>query len=87
MPSLAVTVAAVAILAFIVRYAWPTVWSMFTTPLKDLPGPPSASLLWGNLRILADEEDLSVQGQWAAQYGSVISFKGFLGVCIFPFRV
>ena len=85
MPSAVVVVGGILVPALIAHYAGPTIWSMLTTPLRDLPGPPSASLIWGNLKLLADEEGLNVQEQWATQYGPTIAFKSFLGVRSFVY--
>ncbi|EKM59790.1 uncharacterized protein PHACADRAFT_206015 [Phanerochaete carnosa HHB-10118-sp] len=55
------------------------VWSISTTPLRHLPGPPSKSLLWGNNETIKKEEHSVVQERWAAEYGQTIAYQGAFG--------
>lgn len=72
--------ALVALLAIFLYYALPFVWRATTTPLRHVPGPPSPSLLWGNLKIIQAAENSVPQEQWAAQYGPTIAYRGIFGV-------
>ncbi|EPQ51721.1 cytochrome P450 [Gloeophyllum trabeum ATCC 11539] len=59
-----------------------TVWSIlqrvtkpYFSALKNIPGPPSPSWLYGNIReILQQEAGVQVE-QWVEQYGHVFKFK------------
>lgn len=52
----------------------------FTSPLRALPGPPSSSLIYGNLKEIRKAETASQHEAWVQQYGKVMTYKGFLGV-------
>lgn len=72
----------------------------FTSPIRDLPGPTSQDLLYGNLKeiqehvcIMSTTNLLLTLAQqepsfykWAREYGSVLQFKGLLNVsAVVPF--
>lgn len=45
-----------------------------------LPGPPSASWLFGNLKQLNETQEDRILDQWAEEYGPVVRISGFLNV-------
>lgn len=49
------------------------------SPLRHLPGPPSASLFMGNLQDLHDQENTGLVARWASTYGSAFVYRGFMG--------
>ncbi|KAI0636098.1 cytochrome P450 [Trametes polyzona] len=50
-----------------------------------LPGPPSASRLFGNLKQLNETQEDRILDQWAEEYGPVVRVNGFLNSpIIFP---
>lgn len=51
-----------------------------TSPLRDLPGPPSPSFLYGNFKEIWEAENSVLHEQWVAKYGSTIRYKGVLGL-------
>ena len=51
-----------------------------TSPLHDLPGPPSDSVLLGNLRAMMREEHAEVHEQWVQEYGHTIGIPALFGV-------
>ncbi|OJT11870.1 Cytochrome P450 3A28 [Trametes pubescens] len=59
---------------------WPMVSRAYNSSLKNLPGPPSPSWFYGNIKAIQDEDNSVPQERWAAEYGPVISYKGFLGL-------
>lgn len=71
---------AAAVLLLPAYYIVPILWSIVTSPLRHLPGPPNDSLFWGNFKRIREADDSVLQDQWVAQYGSTISFRGLFGV-------
>ncbi|KAI0357859.1 cytochrome P450 [Trametes cingulata] len=65
---------------FIVWSIWPFLIRPITTPLKNLPGPPSPSWLWGNLKVIHEEDNSVPQERWAAEYGPIITYKSFFSM-------
>ncbi|EIW53608.1 cytochrome P450 [Trametes versicolor FP-101664 SS1] len=59
---------------------WPMLSRAYTSPLRNLPGPPSPSWIYGNIKAIQDEDNSVPQERWAAEYGPVISYKGFFGL-------
>ncbi|CDO71953.1 hypothetical protein BN946_scf184940.g100 [Trametes cinnabarina] len=56
-------------------YRW---WSFaFGSPLRNLPGPPSYSLLYGNVKEVFDAENYVLPDKWFAQYGKNFVDNGF----------
>ena len=79
------TLAAAVLAAILIAsgyYLIPILWSNFRTPLRHLPGPPTASLFWGNSKLIEDADISALQDKWVAQYGHTITFKGSFGVRI-----
>ncbi|KAF9533656.1 cytochrome P450 [Crepidotus variabilis] len=52
------------------------IYSQFACPLRDLPGPPNGSLLWGNSREMWEGELCAVQEKWVQNYGETYRFYG-----------
>ncbi|KAG6854684.1 hypothetical protein C0991_003333 [Blastosporella zonata] len=48
------------------------------SPLHHLPGPPSRSLLTGNLADLHDQENTNILAHWERAYGPTYVYRGFL---------
>ncbi|PPQ88686.1 hypothetical protein CVT25_010120 [Psilocybe cyanescens] len=46
-----------------------------TSPLRTLPGPPSSSFIFGNMKELRE-----VETQWTEEYGSTITYKSYFGM-------
>ncbi|PPQ82386.1 hypothetical protein CVT25_008347 [Psilocybe cyanescens] len=60
------------------------VYDELSSPLRDLPGPPSRSFIFGNMKELgfADFGNPSILEKWEDQYGSTIKYKWFFGTTI-----
>ncbi|PKY44217.1 cytochrome P450, partial [Rhizophagus irregularis] len=52
------------------------IWPFYISPLRKFPGPPSESLLYGNLKTLMTEESGVPQLRWIKKYGNVIKYHG-----------
>jgi hypothetical protein len=50
------------------------------SPLRDLPGPPNPSLLFGQFRAISDAENSVLHEAWLADYGPAVTYQGLLGV-------
>ncbi|KAI0634035.1 cytochrome P450 [Trametes polyzona] len=50
----------------------------YTSPIRNLPGPPSPSWIYGHMKILQAEDNSVPQERWAAQYGTPFVYRGFL---------
>ncbi|KAF9480873.1 hypothetical protein BDN70DRAFT_580568 [Pholiota conissans] len=56
-------------------------YAELTSPLRNLAGPPSENIFFGNFRELFDSQDSSVvQQKWTEKYGKTIKFKGIMGI-------
>ncbi|KAF9484969.1 cytochrome P450 [Pholiota conissans] len=49
----------------------------WTSPLRVLPGPPTASFIFGNAKIINETE--AIHEKWIEQYGPTITYRMFLG--------
>ncbi|KAF8177631.1 cytochrome P450 [Pholiota molesta] len=56
------------------------VYGELTSPLRDLPGPPNKSIIFGNFKELFSGESSAIQEKWTEEYGTTITYKGLLGV-------
>ncbi|CDO75988.1 hypothetical protein BN946_scf184922.g1 [Trametes cinnabarina] len=72
---LPVSVVAVTIVIWMLRRWWSFT---FGSPLRNLPGPPSPSLLYGNVKEVFDAENHVVPDRWFSQYGKNFVDNGFL---------
>lgn len=52
----------------------------FTSPLKNLPGPPRKSWLLGYFPDIWKADNSVLQEKWVEQYGPTISYAGLFGV-------
>ncbi|CAA7260921.1 unnamed protein product [Cyclocybe aegerita] len=55
------------------------VYDELTSPLRDLPGPPSKSFLYGNFKEIREGEIGRKQEEWAQKYGNTIMLRGIFG--------
>ncbi|EIW62528.1 cytochrome P450 [Trametes versicolor FP-101664 SS1] len=58
-----------AVSAYAVWRAYSFVSFVYRTPLRILPGPPVASLVYGNLKEIQEVEGSSLPDQWFTKYG------------------
>ncbi|KAK4702381.1 hypothetical protein P7C70_g3843, partial [Phenoliferia sp. Uapishka_3] len=51
------------------------------SPLRDIPGPPSASIVYGNLQRIIAEQPGTAHREWSEKYGKggVVRYRGFFG--------
>ena len=49
----------------------------YFSPVRDIPGPPSTSFIYGNAQEVISDE---AQEEWETRYGKVILFKGLFNV-------
>ncbi|KAI0668208.1 cytochrome P450 [Trametes maxima] len=75
------------ILALFLASAGWVVWKLwffllrpYKTTLKNLPGPPSPSWIFGVMKAIQNEDNSVPQERWAAEYGSTIMYRGFLNL-------
>ena len=52
----------------------------YLSPLRSLPGPPSPSWLWGNMKQMVEAGDDSLTQKWFEQYGRTIVTTGLFNV-------
>lgn len=74
---------AICIVAFIVWQVAPFVLQSLRSPLKQLPGPPSAHWFFGNFKVIWEKEDSRAQEKWVEEYGPTIAYQGLFGVGFF----
>ncbi|KAL8281069.1 hypothetical protein RQP46_006427 [Phenoliferia psychrophenolica] len=67
--------------AFVAWLFYKLVLGPHFSPLRDIPGPPSASLLYGNLERIILEEPGVPHREWQRKYGQggVVRYRGFFG--------
>jgi hypothetical protein len=53
--------------------------------LRNLPGPPSPSWIWGNVRDILAAEHSVLHEQWIKKYGNVIMYRMLLNVRVFSY--
>ncbi|KAH8818978.1 cytochrome P450 [Flagelloscypha sp. PMI_526] len=51
------------------------------SPLRRLRGPPNPSFFLGNLMEMHDQENTDLIARWEKEYGSVFTYRGFVGGC------
>ncbi|KAF8968276.1 cytochrome P450 [Flammula alnicola] len=56
------------------------IYDQRTSPLRVLPGPPSPSLIFGNMKEIGEAENSVLHEKWVEQYGSTIKYKSFVGL-------
>ncbi|GAA5932238.1 cytochrome P450 [Sporobolomyces koalae] len=74
------------LLAIVLAVPATAVWlaySIFISPrwssLRDVPGPPRKSLLWGNMETIFQDEPGRSHIQWNEQFGGAARYHGMLG--------
>lgn len=65
-------------LVLLLRKAVNFVIRPYLSPLRSLPGPPSPSWLWGEMKHMMAVSD--VQEEWFQQYGKTIVSHGLFNV-------
>ncbi|CAA7265267.1 unnamed protein product [Cyclocybe aegerita] len=55
------------------------VLSEWTSPLRNIRGPPNQSFFYGNQRQLFEAENTVTEEKWVEEYGSTFKCKGFFG--------
>ncbi|CAB4433526.1 unnamed protein product [Rhizophagus irregularis] len=50
------------------------IWPFYVSPLRKIPGPPSANPIFGNIMTLLKEEE--PQLKWIQEYGNIIKYYG-----------
>ena len=70
----------ISVCLFIAWTLWRTASRSFRSKLRDLPGPPNASWLFGNLKEIYSAENAVTQERWTALYGNTIKYRGWLSV-------
>ncbi|CAE6464609.1 unnamed protein product [Rhizoctonia solani] len=48
------------------------------SPLRQLPGPPNESLIFGNLKRIFAAPNSVIHEAWLKEYGSTLTYRGFL---------
>ncbi|KAI0329988.1 cytochrome P450 [Cubamyces sp. BRFM 1775] len=66
-------------IAWFLWKAWTVLSRPYRSPLRNLPGPPTSSWLYGNLKTIHAEDIAAPQERWAAEYGPNIVYRDFLG--------
>ncbi|KAF5386913.1 hypothetical protein D9615_002005 [Tricholomella constricta] len=56
------------------------IYGEITSPLRDLPGPNSASLIYGNLGEIWEAENSVLHEKWVKEYGPTIQYTGLFGM-------
>lgn len=51
-----------------------------TSSVRLLPGPPSTSWIYGNLKEISNLEDSQLHEEWERAYGHTTQYKGILGM-------
>ncbi len=69
-----------AIMGAIVWWLRLSIVMSFTSPLRNLPGPPSRSWLLGYFPEIWNAENSVLQEEWVERYGPTIAYMGLLGV-------
>ncbi|TFK35549.1 cytochrome P450 [Crucibulum laeve] len=74
-----------AVLAIILTYVAfklsKVVYRELCSPLRDLPGPPNKSLIYGNFKEIWDSEShAAAHEKWEETYGKTLRYRGFFGV-------
>ncbi|KAF8165324.1 cytochrome P450 [Crassisporium funariophilum] len=55
-------------------------WPRFLSPLRNLPGPPLGSILFGQSPLIIRSETGIPQREWVKQYGPVVRVVGPVGI-------
>ncbi|CAB5346662.1 unnamed protein product [Rhizophagus irregularis] len=53
------------------------IWPYYVSPLREIPGPPSDSPIFGNLKSLIKSDSfIEPQLQWVRKYGNIVKYNG-----------
>ena len=50
------------------------------SPLRDLPGPPSPSFVFGNLKEIFDADNSVLHEAWTEKYGHTLMYRAWFNV-------
>ncbi|KAF8894813.1 cytochrome P450 [Infundibulicybe gibba] len=50
------------------------------SPLKNLPGPKSKSIIYGHFKEIWEVENSALNEKWVEEYGNTIQYKGLFGM-------
>lgn len=50
------------------------------SPIRDLPGPPNPSFIWGNLKEILDAENSVLHEAWTEKYGNTLMYRAWFQV-------
>ena len=50
------------------------------SPLRGLPGPPSPSFVFGNLKQIFDAENSVLHEAWTEKYGNTLKYRAWFNV-------
>ncbi|KAI0369814.1 cytochrome P450 [Pilatotrama ljubarskyi] len=66
------------LLWMVVWKAWPILSRPYRAAVRNLPGPPSPSWIYGHLKVVEEEEPAIIEERWATEYGPHFVYKQFL---------
>lgn len=52
----------------------------YVSPLRSLPGPPSPSWFWGQVKYMLELDDDALIERWIERYGNNVTFTGLFNV-------
>uniref|UniRef100_A0A8H7Y1G3 Cytochrome P450 n=1 Tax=Psilocybe cubensis TaxID=181762 RepID=A0A8H7Y1G3_PSICU len=55
-------------------------YDQWMSALHVLPGPPSSSWVYGNMKEMLEADNFMLQDKWVEEYGSTISYKAYFGL-------
>lgn len=58
----------------------PIVYRSSTSPLRNLQGPPSSSLVFGHFKAIGKAENSVLQEEWEQKYGSTLAYRELFSV-------
>ncbi|KAF7353805.1 hypothetical protein MVEN_01066000 [Mycena venus] len=70
--------------AYVLYQIFRLICKEFNSPLKNMPGPKSSHIFYGNLREIWKAENSVLHEQWVREYGSTLKYKGFFGGFLSP---
>lgn len=78
--TLALAVTAAVVLYGLARAFYATVIQPYFSELRQLPGPPSPSFLFGNFRQIWNADNSVLHEEWVEEYGNTLQYKGMFNV-------
>ncbi|KAI0795607.1 cytochrome P450 [Abortiporus biennis] len=76
---LALEITALSLVSYVVYKLGPPIWRSIRSPLRNLPGPPNPSFIFGQMKAIFKADNSVLQEEWVVKYGHTISYKGFFG--------